>query len=321
MPTRDLDVLCVGEALVDLLPDARGPLEAVEHFRRCVGGAPANVAVGLARLRARVGFVGLVGDDAFGRYLVQALGAEGVDASGLYRTKDAKTGLTFIALSATGERSFVSYRDPAADMLLALDHVEGSLPLFQRTQVVHLGSTSLSRDPARTATWRAVALCKEHGALLSCDPNLRLHIWNDRAAALDAARRLISHADIVKLSDDEAELLYGTRDPKEAARQVRAAGPQVAAITLAERGAFLSAPGFEEAAPAVPVEVVDTTGAGDGFCAGLLSVLAPALREAGRASVLAPEVYRRALVRANQVGGAVVGALGATPGLPQLAAL
>jgi fructokinase len=311
-------VLCVGEALVDLLPDRRGALEEVETFRRCVGGAPANVALGLARLRAHVGFVGLVGDDSFGRYLVSALSQEGVDATGLFRTKDAKTGLTFIALSASGERSFVSYRDPAADMLLALDHVDSSLPLFRSARVVHLGSTSLSRDPARTATWRAVELAKEHGAYLSCDPNLRLHIWNDRQAALDAARRLVTCADIVKLSDDEAELLYGTRDPAEAARRVRAEGPKVAAITMAERGAYLSAPHFEGHAPAVSVEVVDTTGAGDGFCAGLLSVLAPALRQTARIQDLSAEECRHALTRANAVGAAVVASLGATPGLPRL---
>jgi fructokinase len=300
---RDIDVLCVGEALVDLLPDRRGPLETVERFRRAVGGAPGNVALGLARLGAKVGMVGVVGDDAFGRYLHGALSAEGVDTSGIYHTRAAKTGLTFISLSERGERSFSAYRDPGADMLLALDQVDGASAMFDRARVVHLGSTSLSRDPARQATWRAVALSKERGCLLSCDPNVRLHLWSDREEALKAARTLVASADIVKLSDDEAELLYGTRDPEQAARQVLAAGPRLVAGTVRERGASRAGRGCGELSPADPGAVGDDIGAGE--------VL----------ETLPPEVMRRAAKRANWVGAAVVATLGATPGLPTLAAV
>ena len=318
---RTIDVVCVGEALVDLLPDRRGALEEVETFRRSIGGAPANVAVGLARLAAKVGFLGLVGDDPFGRYLTQALAQEGIDTSAIYHTKDGKTGLTFISLSAAGERSFFSYRDPAADILLALGHVERAAPMLQSTKVVHLGSSSLSKDPARTATWRAVALAKEHGCLLSCDPNLRLHIWRDKAEALQMTHRLVGLADILKLSDDEAELLFGTRDPECAAALVHEAGPRVVAVTLGANGAYLSAPTFQGFAPARSVQVVDTTGAGDGFCAGLLSLIAPALSDDLSLSSIPAEVFSLALQRGNRVGGAVVAALGATPGLPRLAEL
>lgn len=315
---RDIDVVCVGEALVDLLPNRRGPLEEVESFHRCVGGAPANVAVGLARLRSRVGFLGLVGDDPFGRYLIKQLSEEGIDTSAVYQTRGGKTGLTFISLSATGERSFFSYRDPAADILLALEHVDGASPLLERAKVVHIGSSSLSRDPARTATWRAVSLAKEHNCLLSCDPNLRLHIWSDPKEAIRMTHRLIGEADIIKLSDDEAELLYKTRDPQEAAARVHQEGPRVVAITLGPKGAFLSTKNFQEEQPAFAVEVVDTTGAGDGFCAGMLSVIAPAVGEARDLSLLQKETLSLALQRGNRVGGAVVATLGATPGLPRL---
>lgn len=318
---KDIDVLCVGEALVDFLPTKRGKLEHVETFQRAVGGAPANVAVGLARLSARVGFVGVVGDDPFGRALVESLGQEGIDTSGIWLTRAARTGINFISLTEAGERSFLSYRDPAADMLLALDHVEGALSLFRRARVVHVGSTSLSKDPARSATRRAVAVAKEQGCLLSCDPNLRLHLWDDKEEAIRISRDLIRAADIVKLSDEEAEILYETRDPAEAARRVLADGPRLVSITLGERGAYLAGPGFSEHHPAFPVQVVDTTGAGDGYCAGFLSVVAPALRAGAALTTLSAELLSEALVRANQVGARVVATLGATPGLPRLEGL
>ena len=318
---RNIDVVCVGEALVDLLPDRRGALEEVETFRRSIGGAPANVAVGLARLATRVGFIGLVGDDPFGRFLTRALSLEGIDTSAICHTKHGKTGLTFISLSEAGERSFFSYRDPAADILLALEHVESANPMLQRAKVVHIGSSSLSKDPARTATWRAVALAKEHGCLLSCDPNLRLHIWHDKAEAIQMTHRLIGQADILKISDDEAEVLFGTRDPERAAALVHSAGPTVVTVTLGANGAYLSSPTFKGASPARAVQVVDTTGAGDGFCAGLLSVIAPQLGDDLRLASLPAETLLLALQRGNRVGGAVVAALGATPGLPRLSEL
>jgi fructokinase len=204
---------------------------------------------------------------------------------------------------------------------LALEHVESATPMLRSGKVVHLGSSSLSKDPARTATWRAVALAKEHSCLLSCDPNLRLHIWRDKAEAIQMTHRLISLADILKISDDEAEVLFGTRDPARAAALVHKAGPKVVTVTLGANGAYLSAPTFQGFAPAHSVQVVDTTGAGDGFCAGLLSLIAPALGDDLRLSSISSEVFSLALQRGNRVGGAVVAALGATPGLPKLAEL
>src|SRR5579863_3373976 len=121
---REFDVICVGEALVDFLPESAGkPVRDVERWTRCSGGSPANVAIGLSRLGCNVGFSGVVGEDEFGAFLQSALAAEGIDVEGVRTTREARTGLAFVALSESGERSFTFYRKPSAELLLGVDDV------------------------------------------------------------------------------------------------------------------------------------------------------------------------------------------------------
>src|SRR5262245_65759877 len=151
-----VDVLSFGEVIVDFFPEVRGTLlRDVERFGRHVGGAPANVAVGLARLGVRAGLMTLVGADEFGAFLVAALEAEGVDTAGVGTHRTARTGITFVAVGPRGERSFLFYRHPSADQLVAEHDVDGAL--VAKARVLHYGSSTLPRAPARARTRKAPA--------------------------------------------------------------------------------------------------------------------------------------------------------------------
>lgn len=174
------DVLSLGEALVDFLPDRRGqPVRDVARWTPCLGGAPANVAVGVARLGGRSGLLGVTGDDEFGHFLKAGLRAEGVDVAHLRQTRDGKTGLGFVSLTRTGERSFTFYRTRAAETFLDRRDTDGAQRALARTKVLHVGTNSLIQAPARAAVLEAVKGAFERGQVTSTDPNLRLHLWKD----------------------------------------------------------------------------------------------------------------------------------------------
>src|SRR5688572_9512704 len=176
----DLDVLCFGEVIVDFFPEERGiPLRDAERFTRHLGGAPSNVAVGLARLGVHAGLMTLVGADEFGAFLRRGLEDEGVDVAGVGTHRTARTGITFVAVGPRGERSFLFYRHPSADQLVAEHDVDPAL--VARARVFHYGSSTLSRETARAATRRALAAARAAGCVVSCDPNLRARLWGDPA--------------------------------------------------------------------------------------------------------------------------------------------
>lgn len=319
-PAHDLDVLCFGEALIDFFPEVTGvPLGEVERFERQLGGAPANVAVGLARLGARVGLMTLVGADEFGRFVRRKLGEEGVvvDAVGTHRT--ARTGVTFVSIGPSGERSFLFYRGtglaPSADLQIGPLDVDPAQ--IARARVLHLGSSTLAREPARAATLRALELGEGGGALVSIDPNWRPHLWDDPPAAAPLLKWLISRAAIVKASDDELGPLAGTADPVLGAKALRALGAELAVVTLGARGCVWEGPRGAGALPGERVDAVDTTGAGDGFVAGLLASLAPAFADGKRVADLDLEEVRAACALGNRVGARAVTKIGATAGLPR----
>ena len=313
--TEKLDVLVFGEALVDFFPERPGiPLAECDVFQRQLGGAPANVAVGLARLGARAGLMTLVGPDDFGRFVRDRLAAEGIDVSGVGVHRTAKTGITFVAVGAHGERSFLFFRHPSADQMIAEHDVDGAL--IARSRVLHLGSSTLAREPARAATKKALRLAKEAGILVSSDPNWRPHLWENPAEASALLQQLVAECDLVKVSDDELAPLTGVSDPEAGARKIRALGCPVVVVTLGARGCYVESPAGGEYLPGERADVVDTTGAGDGFVAGLLSSLAPLLRAGRHPRDLTADELRAACRQGNKIGAAVVTRLGATTGLP-----
>jgi fructokinase len=185
--------------------------------------------------------------------------------------------------------------------------------LVAGANVLHVGSSTLSREPSRAATLRALAVAKEAGALISTDPNWRPHLWDDQSEARPMLERLLALADVVKVSDDELAAMVGTSDVEEGAQRIRRLGPRLVIVTLGASGCFFEADSGRGHVPGEKVQVVDSTGAGDGFVAGLWAHL---LDE----DSWSREVIERACAFGNYVGAQVVTALGATTALPRLTA-
>jgi fructokinase len=306
------DVICLGELLVDFAPTQTGvDLQSVPGFNRLAGGAPANVVVGLKRFGIESAFMGKVGDDAFGRFLADTLDREGVDISSLHFSTEARTALAFIALDANGEREFMFYCHPSADMLFTTEEVD--VDAIRAAKLVHFGSLSLRPASVREATLHALGAARESGCLISYDPNLRLSLWSDEQAAREGLLLGLSHAHIVKISEDEVEFLTGLRDLDASIDRLRHPRLRLMVITRGERGCYFWTPGGSGEVATYEVDVVDTTGAGDGFVAGLLRGIArqpSALDDPGKLD----ELCRFA----NAVGALTTTAPGAIPALPSL---
>jgi fructokinase len=316
MPTIDPapEVVCFGEALVDFFPPVPGvPLVDCEVFHRHLGGAPANVAVGLARLGVRTGLMTLVGPDEFGDFLRSRLQHRGVDVRGIGTHRSAKTGVTFVSVALDGARRFLFFRHPSADQLIAVEDVEAHRALVAGARVLHVGSSTLAREPARAATWAAIELHRggRHG-ILSADPNWRPHLWDDPADAPAMVRQLIARADVVKISDDELEPLVGATGAEEGARALHTQGCPLVVVTLGAEGAYFLCDAGDGHLPGLRVPVIDTTGAGDAFMAGLLAGLIEGLGETREIRDLPADAIARACERGNRLGAACVGRLGAT---------
>lgn len=307
---RDLDVVCLGEALLDFLPDRRGALEECERFSPCPGGAPANVATGLARLGARVAFRGVLGDDPFGRLLVRRLEAEGV----LCRFRlvaDAPTGLWFVALDARGERTFFSPNARfSADKRISPDDVDPAL--LARARWLHVGTSAHVLPGGGEALRAAVAAARAAGARVSFDPNVRAHLWGDLADLRALCDDVVLSCALVKLADDEIGPCLGERDPERALDRLVACGAELACVTLGAEGAVARRGADLFRIPGERVEAIDTTGAGDAFVAALLARLARVdVRSAPAADL------ERALRFANRAAARVCTFVGAVAGLPR----
>jgi fructokinase len=307
------DAICLGELLIDFVPTVTGTtLIDAPAFQKAPGGAPANVAVGLARLGVPSAFVGKVGDDAFGHFLASTLAEAGVDTGPLRFSSKARTALAFVSLRADGEREFMFYRHPSADMLLRPDEVDEAA--IRRAKLLHFGTISLISEPSRGATLHAIEIARDAGCLISCDPNLRLALWPDFAAAREGLLLGISKADVVKISDEELRFLTGSDDPAAARQQLWHDRLHLLVVTLGSAGCVYFTRAFEGVVVGFNVAAIDATGAGDGFVAGLLQGL---LMERG---VPEDEARLRELCRlANAVGALTTTERGAIPALPTMA--
>lgn len=304
------DVICLGELLIDFVPTITGlGLADAELFKKAAGGAPANVAVGVARLGVPSAFMGMVGEDGFGRFLAATLAGAGVDVGALRFSEVAHTTLAFVGLRADGEREFLFYRDPGADMLFAPADVDEAA--IGRAKLLHFGSISLIGEPARTATLHAVATARRHGKRVSYDPNLRLALWPDAAAARAGLLLGLQHADIVKIGEEEVEFLTGIADPIAGARALWHAGLEVMAVTRGSKGCIWLTDAASGEVAGFAVDAVDTTGAGDAFMAGLLAGLVTL-----PTWTLEPDVLNRICVYASAAGAITVTSRGAIPSLP-----
>mgnify|MGYP003288754747 CR=1 FL=1 len=194
------DVVALGELLIDfacLKTDADGYPTMAAH----PGGAPANFLAALSKFGAKTALIGKVGTDAFGKILTETLKKAGIETRGLVTADDVFTTLAFVTFDAHGDREFSFSRKPGADTRLTFDELE--LSLIDEARVFHFGTLSLTDEPARSATYKAVAYAKEKGKLITCDPNLRKPLWQDLAVAKKQLLWAISQADVVKISDEE----------------------------------------------------------------------------------------------------------------------
>ncbi|MBX6395550.1 MAG: carbohydrate kinase [Alicyclobacillaceae bacterium] len=270
----------VGEVLVDWVSlDLDADVAAARSFEKRAGGAPANVAAAVSRLGGRSAFVGVVGRDPFGEFLISELQRFGVDVKDVRRTDEAKTTMAFVARRGDGERSFVFYRDPGADTRLRLEDLPRDR--LAGSQIVHLGSLGLSSSPSREALLEAARWCRESGVIVSFDVNWRPALWPDIRAAREVTQRMAEWIDMIKVNREELELFSGTGDPRLGARFWHEQGIRLVIVTLDRDGCFLSARGpnsrgdraVEVRMPAYPVRPVDTTGAGDAFLGALYYAL------------------------------------------------
>jgi fructokinase len=252
-------IVALGEVVADVY--RKETPSAVElAFTARPGGAPANVAVATSRLGSRASFIGSVGEDVFGDFILRALRIEGVDVSAIRRCgPPTRTSLAFVDITASGDRFFTFYRsEPAADELLGPEDV--SREALSGASFVTFGSIPLLREPARSAVHRAVELAEELDVPVAFDVNLRQHLREDVQSAREAVYPLIERSCIVKLSDDELDPLLDTTDAGEAARMLLERGVSLVFVTFGERGAFYVSQEFEGSVPAFEVEAVDPTG-------------------------------------------------------------
>lgn len=275
----DPDVLVAGESLVDFLPDAPGPLADVESFARRAGGAPANVAVGLARLGDSPWFWTRVGTDPFGDHLAETLADAGVRRRFVERDPDAKTALAFVRHDADADREFTFYRDDTADTRLE----PGGVPdaALDSASWVALGGVMLAAEPGRTATLDLAERAAARDCTVVFDPNARPELWASEAEFAALARRAFDRADVVKATpNDLAAAGIEADDPESLAEAVTRFGPHTVLLTLGESGSVAHATDDAPWGPATAthggydVEAVDATGAGDAFTAGALAAFA-----------------------------------------------
>ncbi|XP_057781566.1 fructokinase-2-like [Salvia miltiorrhiza] len=262
-------VVCFGEMLIDFVPTVSGvSLAEAPGFLKAPGGAPANVSIAITRLGGKSAFVGKLGDDEFGQMLAGILKENKVSADGVCFDKGARTALAFVTLRADGDREFMFYRNPSADMLLKPEEL--NLNLIKSAKIFHYGSISLIVEPCRSAHMKAMEEAKKAGALLSYDPNLRLPLWPSAEYAKEQIMSIWNKADLIKVSDNELEFLTG-KITDESAMSLWHPNLKLLLVTLGEKGCKYYAKNFKGCVPGYSVKAVDTTGAGDSFVGALLS--------------------------------------------------
>ncbi len=309
-------VIACGEMLIDFVSTLPGvSLIDAPAFEKSPGGAPANVAVGLAKLGLDTGFIGKVGEDDFGRYLQRVLDRHGVDTSRLLFSGEARTALAFVSLRKDGERDFVFYRHPSADMLFAPEEVDPDY--IASAGVFHFGSITLGTQPSRSATLHAVETAKQKGLFVTYDPNLRLNLWPSPQAAREGMVLGWEHANLIKISEEEAAFLSNTGSIESAVQRLWHSNLHLLLVTQAAGGSTYYTPHGSGHVSGFPVKAVDATGAGDAFLAALVFKLYPHL-DLLRHAKMAGEQIAGALRFANAAGALTTTRRGAIPALPTL---
>ncbi|HFO6465223.1 TPA: aminoimidazole riboside kinase [Escherichia coli] len=294
-------VWVLGDAVVDLLPESDGRLLP------CPGGAPANVAVGIARLGGTSGFIGRVGDDPFGALMQRTLLTEGVDITYLKQDEWHRTSTVLVDLNDQGERSFTFMVRPSADLFLETT----DLPCWRHGEWLHLCSIALSAEPSRTSAFSAMTAIRHAGGFVSFDPNIREDLWQDEHLLRLCLRQALQLADVVKLSEEEWRLISGkTQNDRDICALAKEYEIAMLLVTKGAEGVVVCYRGQVHHFAGMSVNCVDSTGAGDAFVAGLLTGLSSTGLSTDEREM------RRIIDLAQRCGALAVTAKGAMTALP-----
>lgn len=294
-------VWVLGDAVVDLLPESDGRLLP------CPGGAPANVAVGIARLGGTSGFIGRVGDDPFGALMQRTLLTEGVDITYLKQDEWHRTSTVLVDLNDQGERSFTFMVRPSADLFLETT----DLPCWRHGEWLHLCSIALSAEPSRTSAFTAMTAIRHAGGFVSFDPNIREDLWQDEHLLRLCLRQALQLADVVKLSEEEWRLISGkTQNDRDICALAKEYEIAMLLVTKGAEGVVVCYRGQVHHFAGMSVNCVDSTGAGDAFVAGLLTGLSSTGLSTDEREM------RRIFDLAQRCGALAVTAKGAMTALP-----
>ena len=258
-----MDVVALGELLIDftcISADGEGYPTMAAH----PGGAPANFLAALAKFGAKTALLGKVGSDAFGKLLLGTLRNADIETDGMVVSDDVFTTLAFVTLDESGDREFSFARKPGADMQMRFEEL--NLKLIDEAKVFHFGTLSLTDEPARSATYQAVDYAKKQGKLITYDPNLRKPLWKDLEVCKEQMLWGLGQADVVKISDEEVEFLFGLGVQEGAEHILRNYGVKLVFVTCGAEGCYFKNAVACGMVPSLKdIKVVDTTGAGDIF--------------------------------------------------------
>ncbi|MBE9144836.1 carbohydrate kinase family protein [Planktothrix mougeotii] len=310
-------VICIGEMLFDRLSNELGqPLEQVKLWTDYPGGAPANTACGLVKLGIPTAFIGCIGEDAPGEQLVELLREIGVNITGVQRHSNAPTRIVYVVRDAAGDRSFAGFGDldttEFADTYLQAELLPEAL--FKTAKFLVLGTLELAYPESQQAILKAIQLAKKYQVKVFIDINWRPMFWQNPDSAIDLILKLVQNADFLKLTNEEAELLFNTIEPEAIAQLLQIQG---VFVTAGEQGCAYYLAGNSGRLPAFSVSVADTTGAGDGFTAGILDQFCKLGLDAINDAIIAEDMVRFA----SAVGALTTtkpGAIAAEPTLTEV---
>lgn len=267
---KKYDVIALGELLIDFTQNGLSE-QGNGLFEANPGGAPCNVLSMLNNLGKKTSFIGKVGNDQFGKTLKKALEELGIGTENLLMDNEVHTTLALVHTFADGDRDFSFYRNPGADMMLTVDEL--NLDLVRDTRIFHFGTLSMTHDGIRATTKKAVETAKEAGTLISFDPNLREPLWDSLDNAKEQVRWGLGKCDVLKISDNEIQWLTGENDFTAGVKKIREEFPIPLILVSMGRDGSRAYYGdhYVEVAPFLQENTIETTGAGDTFCACVLN--------------------------------------------------
>lgn len=306
------DISAMGELLIDFT--IKNNKEGnTKLFEQNPGGAPANVLACASRLGSKTAFIGKVGSDMHGVFLKKTLDDENICTKGLLLDSNYFTTLAFVDLSESGERTFSFARKPGADTMIRKEEVD--YEIIRNSKIFHVGSLSLTDSISREATFAALDYAKDSGIIISYDPNFRPSLWENTEVAKEHMRKVISYADVMKISDEEIQLMTDSEGYEEAAKKLCDKGVSIVVVTLGKEGAYVCTSKGGALVNGFTSKVVDTTGAGDAFWGAFLHKIASSEKRLSKLDIAEISGYARF---ANSAASICVEKRGAINSMPTL---